>query len=152
MQYGLSLARESSLSSSEVQKLGFKINQDGLRRNVLDLMAVPSIGWEGVCRIWPELKALAPDVVDALEAEALYAGYLGRQESEIAGMKDEDQLLLPDNLDYGNMPSLSNEVRQKLARIRPSTLGQASRIDGMTPAALAVVLGHVRRRGRKSAA
>ncbi len=149
---GLALARGLSLTSSDVHKLGFKVNQDGLRRNVLELMAVPAIGWQGVLRIWPELAALSPDVVEALEAEALYAGYIGRQESDIAAMKKEEQMTLPENLDYGSMPSLSAEVRQKLSRVRPSTLGQASRIDGMTPAALAVVLGHLRRRDRQTAA
>ena len=146
------MARGLSLTSSEIQKRGFRVNQDGLRRDVLELMAVPAIGWDGVCRIWPELVGLAADVVEALEAEALYAGYIHRQESDIAAMKAEEQLLLPHSLDYGSMPSLSAEIRQKLLRVRPSTLGQASRIDGMTPAALGVLLGHVRRRDRMTAA
>ena len=103
-------------------------------------------------RIWPELAGLAADVVEALEAEALYAGYIDRQKSDIDAMRKEEHLPLPDDLDYSNMPSLSAELRQKLSRVRPATLGQASRIDGMTPAALAVLLGHMRRRDRKSAA
>ena len=152
LQQGLTLARSLCLTSSEVQKQGFRVNQDGLRRDVLELMAVPAIGWDGVCRIWPELAALASDVVEALEAEALYAGYITRQETDIAAMKAEEQLLLPHSLDYGSMPSLSAEIRQKLLRVRPATLGQASRIDGMTPAALGVLLGHVRRRDRMTAA
>lgn len=149
---GLTLARELSLTSAEVLKRGYRVNQDGLRRNALELMSVPGIGWDGVCRIWPELKGLAPSVVEALEADALYSGYIDRQQSDIAAMKKEEQLLLPVDVDYGSMSSLSAEIRQKLLKIRPATLGQASRIDGMTPAALGVILAHVRRRDRKTAA
>ena len=149
---GLELARSLSLTSAGVLKHGFRVNQDGLRRDALELMSVPEVGWEGVCRIWPQLLSLEHDTIEALEADALYAGYIDRQRSDIAAMKKEEQLRLPDSLDYGNMPSLSAELRQKLLRVRPATLGQASRIDGMTPAALAVVLSHVRRGNRKTAA
>lgn len=113
---------------------------------------MPDIGWSGVTALWPELRTLASDVVEALEAEALYAGYLERQEADIAALRREEQMILPPGLDYAAMPSLSAELRQKLTTVRPSTLGQASRIDGMTPAALAVILGHVKRRDRQSAA
>jgi tRNA uridine 5-carboxymethylaminomethyl modification enzyme len=110
------------------------------------------IGWAGVAALWPELKALRPHVVEALEAEALYAGYIQRQDADIAALRKEDQLSLSPNIDYASMPSLSAELRQKLVRVRPATLGQASRIEGMTPAALAVILGHAKRRDRQSAA
>lgn len=149
---GLSLARSLSLTSGEAARKGLKVNQDGLRRTAVDLLAMPDIGWDRVSALWPELQALRPDVVEALEAEALYAGYLQRQEADIAALRREEQLTLPEDLDYAAMPSLSAELRQKLSRVRPATLGQASRIDGMTPAALAVILGHVRRYHRQSAA
>lgn len=149
---GLALARSRSLTTGEATRRGLKVNQDGLRRSALDLMAMPDIGWGGVCALWPELRTLEPQVVEALEAEALYAGYILRQETEIAALRREEQMPLPSNLDYGTMPSLSAELRQKLAQVRPGTLGQASRIDGMTPAALAVILGHARRRDRQTAA
>jgi tRNA uridine 5-carboxymethylaminomethyl modification enzyme len=129
-----------------------RVNQDGLRRTALDLLGMTEVGWTGVGSIWPELQGLSPDVVEALEAEALYAGYIQRQEADIAALRREDGLALPDGLDYAGMPSLSAELRHKLQKVRPSTLGQASRIDGMTPAALAVILGHVKRRDRQSAA
>ena len=90
--------------------------------------------------------------VEALEAEALYSGYLQRQEADIAALRREERLALPAGLDYSAMPSLSAELRQKLTAVRPATLGQASRIDGMTPAALAVILGHVKRRDRQDVA
>lgn len=149
---GLEQARSLTLTSGELARKGLKVNQDGLRRSALDLIAMPDIGWSGVNDLWPQLRALAPDVVEALEAEALYAGYLQRQEADIAALRREEQLALPTGLDYAAMPSLSAELRQKLMAVRPSTLGQASRIDGMTPAALAVILGHVKRRDRQSAA
>jgi tRNA uridine 5-carboxymethylaminomethyl modification enzyme len=149
---GLALARRLSVTPSEVAKLGFRINQDGIRRNALDIMALAEAGWASARRIWPELSALAPDVVEALEAEALYAGYLQRQTADVEALKKEEQLVLPRDLDYSAMPSLSGELRAKLSKIQPETLAQASRIEGMTPAALAVVLAHVRRQQSRSAA
>ena len=149
---GMDLARSLTLTSGEAARKGLKVNQDGLRRSALDLLAMPEIGWNGVTTLWPELHSLRGDVVEALEAEALYAGYLQRQEADIAALRKEEQLALPSGLDYAAMPSLSAELRQKLAAVQPATLGQASRIDGMTPAALAVILGHVRRRDRQTAA
>jgi tRNA uridine 5-carboxymethylaminomethyl modification enzyme len=148
----LARARDLSLTSGEALRHGLKVNQDGLRRNAVDLMGMPDIGFSGICRIWPELQDLAPDTVEALEAEALYAGYIERQHAEITALRKEEELLLPDSLDYSVMPSLSAELRQKLMRVRPATLGQASRIDGMTPAGLAIILGYVRRRERQTAA
>jgi tRNA uridine 5-carboxymethylaminomethyl modification enzyme len=149
---GMELARRLSVTSGEAARNGLRVNQDGLRRTALDLLAMPEVGWAGIISIWPELGSLGPDVVEALEAEALYAGYIHRQEADIAALRREESLALPPALDYSLMPSLSSELRQKLQKVRPATLGQASRIDGMTPAALAVILQHVKRRDRQSAA
>jgi tRNA uridine 5-carboxymethylaminomethyl modification enzyme len=149
---GLELARGLTLTSGEAARKGLKVNQDGLRRSALDLLGVPEIGWHGISALWPELASLTPDVVEALEAEALYSGYFQRQEADIAALRREDGLALPASLDYAAMLSLSSELRHKLQMVRPATLGQASRIDGMTPVALAVILGHVKRRDRQSAA
>lgn len=149
---GLDLALSLTLTSGEAIRKGLKVNQDGLRRSALDLLAMPEIGWSAVTVLWPQLTALSADVVEALEAEALYSGYLQRQEADIAALRREEQLALPAALNYGAMPSLSAELRQKLTAVKPATLGQASRIDGMTPAALAVILGHVKRRDRQTAA
>ncbi|PZF77424.1 tRNA uridine-5-carboxymethylaminomethyl(34) synthesis enzyme MnmG [Aestuariivirga litoralis] len=149
---GLELARSCTLTSGEAARRGLKVNQDGQRRTALDLLAMPEIGWTGVTTLWPELRTLSPGVVEAVEAEALYAGYLERQEADIAALRREENLALPAGLDYTGMASLSAELRSKLSTVQPATLGQASRIDGMTPAALAVILGHVKRRDRQSAA
>ena len=96
--------------------------------------------------MWPELTELPRFAREALEAEALYAGYLDRQEADIAALRKDESLILPADLDYAGMPSLSAEIRQKLIRIRPGTISQAARIDGVTPAALTALLGHVKRR------
>jgi len=152
LQAGLALAQRLGVSSSEALRLGLKVNQDGLRRSVLDLIGMGSVGFERVRAIWPELQGLERDVVEFLEAEALYAGYLPRQKVEIENLRKEERLALPPDLDYHAIPSLSAELRQKLSRIRPSSLGQASRIDGMTPAALAVILAHMQRRERSRVA
>ncbi len=138
------LARSLTLTSGQAVKAGLKVNQDGKLRSALDLIAMAEIGFERTAGIWPELNALPAYAVEALEAEALYAGYMGRQEAEISLLRREDGLMLPPDMDYLAIPSLSMELRQKLARVRPSTLGQASRIDGMTPAGLAVLISHVK--------
>ena len=146
------LASGLGLTSAAAAKLGLKVNQDGQWRSALELIAMPQVGLERVLSLWPELGALPVFAIAALEAEAVYAGYSRRQEADIVALRKEERLSLPDELDYAAIPSLSAEVSSKLARVRPATLGQAARIDGMTPAALAVLLGHVRRRtGRKSA-
>ncbi|MFN4140619.1 MAG: tRNA uridine-5-carboxymethylaminomethyl(34) synthesis enzyme MnmG [Aestuariivirga sp.] len=148
---GLEQARNCTITSGEAARRGLKVNQDGLKRSAIDLIAMPEVGYSMVARLWPELAALPPDVVEALEAEAAYAGYLARQHAEIAALRREAQLSLPSSLDYRGMPGLSVELRQKLVQVQPTTLDQASRIDGMTPAALAIILGHIKRRGRTAA-
>jgi tRNA uridine 5-carboxymethylaminomethyl modification enzyme len=140
------LAASLSLTSSEAQRAGLKVNQDGQRRSALDLIAFPEIGIQGVAAVWPEFAELPRYAIEALESDALYSRYLGRQEADIIALRRDESLLLPSDIDYGSMPSLSTEIKQKLTRVRPATLGQAARIDGMTPAALAQLLGHVRRR------
>ncbi len=142
------LAVESSLTSSEAMKLGMKVNQDGQRRTALDLIGMAEVGLGLVVQIWPEIGSLPRYALEALEADALYAGYMERQDSEIASLRREEDALLPPDLDYFTIPSLSIELRQKLSRTRPQTLGQASRIDGMTPAALACLLVYVQRPAR----
>jgi tRNA uridine 5-carboxymethylaminomethyl modification enzyme len=146
------LAKSLSLTPSEAAKLGLKVNQDGIRRSALDLIAMPDVGIEGVGRLWPEIAALPPFAREALEADALYAGYLDRQSADISMLRKEEALTLPESLDYAAMPSLSNELKLKLSRVKPQTLGHAARIEGMTPAALAALLGHVKRRETRPAA
>ena len=146
------LARSLNLTSSAAAKLGLRVNQDGKTRSAIDFISMPDVGVETVERIWPEFAALPHFAKEALEADALYSGYVDRQISEIANLRREEEYQIPHNLDYSTLPSLSIELRQKLARIRPETLGQAQRNDGMTPAALACLLGHMKRPKPRNAA
>jgi tRNA uridine 5-carboxymethylaminomethyl modification enzyme len=139
------LARQHSLTSAEAARLGLQVNQDGQRRNALDLIGHGEVGLERVKAIWPEFAALSAHALTALEADGLYAGYIARQEADIAALRRDEDISLPDDADYAAMPGLSAELQQKLTRVQPTTLGQAARIDGMTPAALALILGAARR-------
>jgi tRNA uridine 5-carboxymethylaminomethyl modification enzyme len=130
-----------------LRKRGLPINLDGRRRSVTDLLGYPGVNLARLRMIWPELGALRPDVAEQLEIEGAYAGYLARQEADIASFRRDEALQLPDDLDYGSVASLSTEIRQKLTESRPATLGAAARISGVTPAALTALLRHVRRAG-----
>jgi tRNA uridine 5-carboxymethylaminomethyl modification enzyme len=121
------------------------VNQDGVPRTAFDLLAHPEIGWDAVCRLWPELTSVSPEIGDQLTTDARYQGYLKRQRSDVAAYRKDERLALPADLDYAAIGSLSNEVREKLRTHRPATLGQASRIPGMTPAALVALLRFARR-------
>jgi tRNA uridine 5-carboxymethylaminomethyl modification enzyme len=136
--------RTLNLTPNEAQKHGIAVRLDGARRSALDLLALPGVELSTLARIWPELAALASDVVDQLEIDAQYAGYLDRQEADIVAFRKDESMRLPDDLDYRAVHGLSTEAAQKLGKIRPLTLGQAARIDGVTPAALTLVLAHVR--------
>lgn len=117
---------------------------DGVRRTALDLLSLPDVDFPVLVRIWPELAGLAANIVEQLEIDAQYAGYLDRQDADILAFRRDETRVLPPDLDYGAVHGLSTEAVQKLAKIRPLTLGQAARIDGVTPAALTLVLAHVR--------
>ena len=140
------LAGSLRLSPSVLAKKGVSINQDGVARSALDLLAYPDIDWARLGSLWPELAGVAPEIAEQLTIDARYEGYLARQRQDIAAYRRDEALELPPNLDYGAIGSLSNEVRQKLQDGKPATLGQAARISGVTPAALVALLKHVRRR------
>jgi tRNA uridine 5-carboxymethylaminomethyl modification enzyme len=126
-------------------KRGISINQDGVPRSALELLAYPEIGWDRVADLWPELRPIRADIAEQLTIDARYEGYLARQRQDIAAYRRDEALALPADLDYAAIGSLSNEVRQKLQSHRPATLGQAARISGVTPAALVALLKYVRR-------
>ena len=139
------LANELTLTSSAAAKLGLKVNQDGKTRSALSLIAMPDVGLAQVVSIWPEIGALPAFAQEALEADALYSGYMDRQNVEIETLRREEYFAIPNDIDYFAIPSLSMELRQKLNRVKPETLGQAQRIDGMTPAGLACLLSSIRK-------
>jgi tRNA uridine 5-carboxymethylaminomethyl modification enzyme len=138
------LAASLSVTPNEAAQAGIRINQDGVRRSALDLLAYPEIAPEALQRLWPQFGAVAPLALEQLQADAVYSGYIDRQKADVEAFRRDENLKLPDDLDYTCVPGLSNEARQRLAHVRPATLGQASRIDGMTPAALGLLLGYVR--------
>jgi tRNA uridine 5-carboxymethylaminomethyl modification enzyme len=141
-------ARSVAVTPSEASRHGFALNRDGQRRTAFDLLSYPDFGIADVARIWPRFLDLAPTIAEQLEIDAKYAVYLERQAADVAAYRRDESLELPDGLDYANVTGLSNEVRQKLAVVQPRTLGQAGRIDGVTPAALTLLAAHVRRKAR----
>ncbi len=134
-----------SLTPNEAARQGLNLRLDGQRRNGFMLLASGAIGFERLSAIWPELKAIPPFARQRLEADALYAGYVPRQEAEIAAFRRDQALTIPADFDYMAVKGLSVEARQKLDRLRPATLGHAARIDGVTPAAIGLILGLVRK-------
>jgi tRNA uridine 5-carboxymethylaminomethyl modification enzyme len=142
---------ELNLTPTEAQRHGIAVRLDGTRRNGLELLVLPDVDVPVLSRVWPELRDLAPEIAEQLQIDAQYAGYLNRQEADILAFRRDEGMVLPSDLDYGAVQGLSAEARTKLSRIRPATLGQAARIDGMTPAALTLVLGHVRARAKRVA-
>jgi tRNA uridine 5-carboxymethylaminomethyl modification enzyme len=147
----LTVSRETmarlSLTPPQAAANGLGVRQDGVRRTALDLLSLADM--PTLARIWPEIAEFAPDVAEQLEIDAQYAGYMYRQEADILAFRRDEARALPATLDYGAVIGLSNEVRSKLEATRPATLGQAARIEGVTAAALTLVLAHVK--GRKSA-
>ncbi|WP_370868341.1 tRNA uridine-5-carboxymethylaminomethyl(34) synthesis enzyme MnmG [Phenylobacterium sp.] len=139
-------AARLTLSPAKAAQAGLPVKADGVVRNVVELLAYPTIAFEDLATIWPELNAWAPEVREQVEIDAAYAGYLDRQQADVAAFRRDEDLRLPPELDYGVVGGLSNEVREKLAAIRPLTLGQAARIEGVTPGALTALLAHVRRK------
>jgi tRNA uridine 5-carboxymethylaminomethyl modification enzyme len=135
----------------ELERKGFKINQDGVKRSAHDLMRYPDIDIAALQNLWPELKNITPDIVEQVEIDARYAGYIQRQETDIKAFRRDENLTLPATLDYASVGSLSNEMRTKLTQHRPETLGAAARIPGVTPAALLALLRHVKKREKKVA-
>ncbi|MEP1229474.1 MAG: tRNA uridine-5-carboxymethylaminomethyl(34) synthesis enzyme MnmG [Litorimonas sp.] len=145
-------AKNLAKSPAELQKLNIKVNQDGVRRSVYDLLAYPNMTVSDLESVWPELLEFTPDMREYIEIEATYAGYLDRQARDIEAFKRYEGLRIPDRFDYNAIGGLSNEVKSKLLAARPATLGQASRIEGVTPGALMAVLVHLKRRANKSIA
>ncbi len=133
-------------SPQEVTGLGIKINQDGVRRSAAQLLAYQDVTVARLAALWPELKAIDPAIATQLEIESLYAGYIQRQDSDIKAYRRDEELILPLDLDYDAVGSLSNEIRQKLKQVKPETLGAASRIPGVTPAAVVALLRFAKRR------
>jgi tRNA uridine 5-carboxymethylaminomethyl modification enzyme len=137
--------KELSLTPNEAQQYGLKVNQDGQRRSAFDLLAYPEVGFDDLIRIWPDLSSVRAVTREQLEIDASYAVYLERQRVDITNIRKEEARVIPDGFDYSALSGLSNELRQKLETVRPSDIAQASRMEGMTPAALTLILAHIRK-------
>ncbi|MET0293716.1 MAG: FAD-dependent oxidoreductase, partial [Phenylobacterium sp.] len=135
-----------TLTPAEAQRAGLPVKADGVRRDVLQLLAYPTIDFDRLAQIWPQIRDWPTTVREQIEIDAGYAGYLDRQAADAAAFRRDEDLRLPEGLDYASVGGLSNEVREKLAAVRPVTLGQAARIEGVTPGALTALLAHVRRK------
>jgi len=125
-------------------KHDIKINQDGVRRSAYDLLAYPDIDFDTLTRVWPQLSEITPEIRDQVSIDAQYKGYLERQSADVAAFRRDEELRLPRDLDFDSVGSLSAEIRLKLKEIQPETIGAASRIPGVTPAAVTALLGHIK--------
>ena len=141
-----------SLTPKEGERHGLSLNKDGHRRSAFELLSYPNITINELAKIWPQFGALAPKIAEQIEIDAKYDVYLSRQNADIASYRRDESFTLPDDFDYAALPGLSNEAKQKLMTHKPRTIGHASKIDGMTPAALTLLVAHVKRGRRKSAA
>lgn len=145
------LATAIQATPDELRQHGLNVNQDGRRRSVLELLAFPDIDWQVLVPIFPQLANVAPGIVEQLSIDALYDGYVSRQQADIDTFRRDEALRLPADLDYRSVGALSNEVCQKLEAARPETLGAAARVSGVTPAALTALLRYVKKSGRAAA-
>jgi len=140
---------EHALTPNDLAKHGIKINQDGVRRKAKDLLAYPDIDMAVLQKIWPDLADLDPEISRQIERDSLYANYIIRQDSDAAAIKRDDAHKIPEGFDYTQLSGLSNELTSKLTLAQPQTLGQAGRIDGMTPAGLTLLLARLKQMKRK---
>ena len=142
------LSKSLTITPNEAARHGLTLNRDGHRRSAFELLAYPEIGWSEVRGIWPELSAIAPSIAEHLEIDAKYDVYLKRQTADVDAFRRDEGLLLTE-IDYADVPGLSNEARSKLEKARPRTVGQAGRLDGLTPAALGILAAYLRREARR---
>ncbi len=144
-------AHSVSLTPKEAERHGLALNKDGQRRTAFEILSYPGIVIADLARIWPRLGELPAKIAEQIEIDAKYEVYLSRQAADVAAYRRDESFALPADLDYAALPGLSNEVKQKLAAQKPRTIGHAAKIDGVTPAALTLLVAHVRRSRGKAA-
>ncbi|WP_084396303.1 tRNA uridine-5-carboxymethylaminomethyl(34) synthesis enzyme MnmG [Henriciella aquimarina] len=152
LESGRSLLKDLVLTPKQAAGHGWKVNQDGQRRSAWDYLAYPDIGFEHIEAAFPEVSSISVADRAQLAIEATYAGYLERQKADVEALRRDEALEIPADFDFASVGGLSNEARAKLEAVRPSTLGQAARIEGVTPGALVSLLAHVKRRKPQRAA
>jgi len=142
--YATELANSLTISPTKAKKYGLNINQDGKKRSVLDLISYPNISINDLYKIWPELNNIDPNVIAQLESDAIYSKYLDRQTQEITTFKKEEAVTIPENINYMDIKGLSNEARDRISRIKPSTIGQLNRMEGIDPSTVLKVISYLR--------
>ena len=146
------LLNQLEISPTDAGKAGLAINRDGRRRTAYELLALPDVDVARLAPIWPVLASIPAKVAIQLEVDARYACYVDRQAQDVEALRRDEAAAIPLDFDYEALPSLSAEMRQKLVRQRPSTLAQAGRMEGMTPAALLLILSHLKARSKRRSA
>ena len=141
--------QNSLISPTKATKFGINIAKDGVKRNAIEILSQKSVKMSKIREIWPEIKYVSREIDEQIEIKAHYKGYLKKQDADILAFKRDENLKIPENLDYDQFSGLSNEVKSKFKEIKPKTLGQALRIDGITPAAVYILLSHVKRKSIK---
>ncbi len=152
LEAGRALLDSLILTPKQAIAAGLKVNQDGSKRSAFELLSFPDIGLTEVSAVFPQIAELSAEIADQLAKDALYASYIERQERDVAAMKRDENWEIPADFDYTALSGLSNELKLKLGRARPQTLAQASRVDGVTPAALALILASLRQASRAASA
>ena len=133
------------ITPTELEKHGVVVKQDGVRRSAFNVMSYNNVSYETIIKIWPQLASVATDIYEQVEIEARYAGYIKRQMADIEVFKKDENLKIRDDIDYTKIGGLSREMISKLSAVRPSTIGEASRIPGVTPAAITALLGYIKK-------
>ena len=144
------MLKAATATPRELAAHSLTVNRDGARRSAFDLAAQSQFPIAHLARIWPQLADIPDNLISRLEADAKYSVYLDRQAEDVARYRRDDSAILPADLDYGGLSGLSTEIKQKFIAVRPASLGQARRIEGVTPAALALLAAHARRAERSS--
>ena len=140
---------ELYITPSKISKFGVNIAKDGVNRNAIQILSQNSVNMDKIREIWPEIKHVSREIDEQLEINSHYRGYLKKQNADILAFKRDENLIIPENIDYDKFSGLSNEVKSKFKQIRPKTMGQALRIDGITPAAVYILLSHLKRKSIK---
>ena len=141
-----------SITPSKVSNYSIKIAKDGVSRNATQILTQKGVNMGKIREIWPEIPFYNQEVDEQIEINAHYQGYLKKQKADILAFKRDENLIIPEKINYDELNGLSNEVKFKFKEIRPKTMGQALRIDGITPAAAYILLSHVKRKSIKQIA
>jgi tRNA uridine 5-carboxymethylaminomethyl modification enzyme len=140
----------AKISPNEADRFDLNLNKDGVKRSAIELLSYKNVSRETISKIWPQVEKFSNEVLEQIEIDSLYIGYLDKQDADILSFKKEENLKIPDTLDYMTMNTLSNEMKDKLNRIKPKTIGAAQRIPGVTPAAVSILLGTIKNYNRKA--